>query len=251
MAELKKKSNEPRDYKERFEFVLTTGGNIICQRYFKINNFNPMCLKSYELTRACRNAVAIIDNDIKDKTNTYLEIFAPRVFETNEQMDNFFKNPNHRAKMQYGEGIIVKNNSRTDYAWGDDEPKELGYKFDDGEFTDGVFNDKTTTYRFSFKVDGRDVCVVEWDGVYPKFVRERIDLSNKRGKFVGEDVSRLNFEQYMLYKMVEGKDDLVYGIIKNICVACSYDDPTEYTTDTEGIMSAWKQNNMEISWHTV
>lgn len=251
MTDFKKKSNEPRDYKERFEFVLTTGGNIICQRYFRINNFNPTCLKSYELTRAIRNAAAIIDQDIKDKTNTYLSIFAPRVFETKEQMSNYFENKNHWDGMQYGEGIIVKEDKVTDYSWSDEGPKPLGYKFDDGEITSGVTPDKVTSYQFTFKVDGRDACTVQWDGVYPKFVRERIDLSNKRGKFVGEDVSRLNFEQYLLYKMVKDKEDLVYGIIKNICIACSYDDATEYTIEENEIINSWNYNNQEILYKTV
>ena len=44
MSEIKK-SVEPKDYKERFEFELTVGNNIICQRYFRINNFNPTSLR--------------------------------------------------------------------------------------------------------------------------------------------------------------------------------------------------------------
>lgn len=249
MAEIKKKSNEPRDYKERFEFVLTTNGNIICQRYFKINNFNPMSLNSYELTRACRNAAAIIDADLKDKTNTYLSIMAPQVFETNEQMDEFFKSERNKNRMQLGEGIIVKQNTKTDYFWGGDAPKELGYKFDDGEFTNGVTEDKMTRYVFTFKVDGRNCCTVAWDGIYPKFVRERIDLSNKRGKFNGFDITSLNFEQFLLYKMVQNKQDLVYGIIKNICLACSMDDTNDYTIDDDTIMEDWKHNSNEISFN--
>ena len=40
MSEIKKSAAESKDYKERFEFELTVGNNIICQRYFRINNFN-------------------------------------------------------------------------------------------------------------------------------------------------------------------------------------------------------------------
>lgn len=249
MAELKKKSNEPKDYKERFEFVLTTGGNIICQRYFRINNFNPLSLKSYELTRAVRNAAAVIDNDLKDKTNTYLSIFAPRVFKSVEEMNKHFANPHNHFGMQYGEGLIVTGNPRTDYVWDEGGPKEVGYKFDDSEFVDGIKDEQVVTYRFEFKVDGKTACAVEWDGIYPKFVREKIDLSNKRGKFDPEDVSRLNFEQYLLYKMVQGKEDLVYGIIKNLCTACSFDDSTEYTLDVDEIMDAWNKNSAEILYN--
>ena len=88
-----KKSNEPRDYKERFEFVLTTGGNIICQRYFRINNFNPTSLKSYELTEALRSCVRTIDKDLRDKTQAYLEMYAPKTFDTADEMRAFVANP--------------------------------------------------------------------------------------------------------------------------------------------------------------
>ena len=72
MAEFKQKSAESsKDYKERFEFVFTTGDNIICQRYFRINNFNPTSLRSYVLTNAIRRCAAVIDNDLKDKTQIY------------------------------------------------------------------------------------------------------------------------------------------------------------------------------------
>ena len=249
MAENKKQSTEPRDYKERFEFVLTVGDNIICQRYFRINNFNPTCLKSYELVRAVRSGAAVIDNDIKDKTNTYLSIFAPKIFDTKEQMEKYFSNPQNCSKMQLGEGIVIKDCDKADYYWTDEGPKQLTYKFDDGELTGGITEDKIATYKFTFKIDGKDVCTVQWDGIYPKFVRERIDLSNKRGKFIGEDITRLNFEQYLLYKMVQDKEDLVYGIIKNICTACSYDDSNDYTIDESGIFAELNQNNREILFH--
>ena len=63
-----------KDYKERFEFKLMVGNNIIIQRYFKINNFNPRSLRSFELADAIRNCASVIDNELKSKTQTYLEI---------------------------------------------------------------------------------------------------------------------------------------------------------------------------------
>ena len=68
MVDFKQKSAESqqKDYKERFEFVLTTGGNIICQRYFRIGNFNPISLKSNELMDTIRGCAEMIDNDLKE-----------------------------------------------------------------------------------------------------------------------------------------------------------------------------------------
>ena len=250
MAEIKRQSVEPRDYKERFEFVLTTGGNIICQRYFRINAFNPRSLQSYELMSALRRCAKVIDNDLKDKTAIYLERYAPKVFDSVEEMTNYVtKNAN---RLSLGEGLVVRGNGITDYFYaGNGEWKPLGYKFDDGEMTDNTVESNKSTYKFAFKVDGREVCSVQWDGYYPKFVRDKIDLSNKRGKFDEEDIDRLSFEQYLLYKMAEGRTDLVYGLIKTICTACSYQNSGDYTTTVNAIVDEWNEDSARLAFGAI
>lgn len=245
------KVRTPRNYKERFEFELTVDGNIICQRYFRINEFNPKALMSYELTEALRRCVRTIDNDLKNKTQAYLEMYAPMVFNTEDEMYTFLSNPNNAARLTLGEGIVVRGNKTTDYAVvNNGQIKELGYKFDDGELTEVSPEETKVTYKFAFKVDGRETSAMIWDGYYPKFVRDKIDLTNKRGRFEGDDPSRLSFEQYLLYKMVEGKSDLVYGIIQHICNACSFSEDKEYTTSPDDIMIDWQDgrrcDNMRI-----
>lgn len=249
MAEIKKSFSEPRDYKERFEFVLTTGGNIICQRYFRINAFNPKSLQSYELMSALRKCVNVIDNDLKDKTAIYLEHYAPKVFNSIDEMEAYVSNEKNRERLSLGEGFVVRKNSVTDYFYaGEGKYKPLGYKFDDGELTENSVEDNKSTYKFAFKVDGREVCAVQWDGYYPKFVRDKIDLSNKRGKFEDEDINRLSLEQYLLYKMSEGRVDLVYGLIKTICNACSIQNNNEYTTSVDGIIEEWNADSARLSF---
>ena len=85
MADYRK--NEVRDFKERFEFKLTVGENIICQRYFKINNFNPLSLSSIELADIMRHLAVMVDNDLKDKSQVYLDIMAPQIFHTEQEMN--------------------------------------------------------------------------------------------------------------------------------------------------------------------
>lgn len=248
MSEIKK-SREPKDYKERFEFELTVGNNIICQRYFRINNFNPKSLRSYELTDTIRRCVALIDRDLKDKTHTYLEMYAPKIFNSKEEMLNFVSNPENDNRLTIGEGLVVKGDNKTDYAYdGKGSIIELGYKFDDGELSESSPESNKMTYKFAFKVDGREACVVTWDGYYPKFVRDKIDLSNKRGKFEGEDINRLSFEQYLLYKMVKDKNDLVYGIIMDICHTCSFTDNKDYTSSVDDILNGWNDTNNRALW---
>ena len=249
MSEIKKSAAESKDYKERFEFELTVGNNIICQRYFRINNFNQTALRSYELTEAVRNCVAVIDRDLKDKTHTYLEMYAPKVFDSIEQMEAYVADPSNADRLTFGEGLVVRGNSKTDYVYTKKGGiVELGYKFDDGELTETPIENNKVAYKFAFKVDGREACTMVWDGYYPKFVRDKIDLSNKRGKFDEDEIGRLSFEQYLLYKMVQGKSDLVYGLIKNICQACSNPDNKGYATSVSEIQEGWAETSNRNLW---
>lgn len=229
MVEVKK----AKDYKERFEFKLTVDNNIICQRYFRINNFNPVSLKSHNLSDVITDCVNTIDNDLKQKTNTYLEIFSPMYFNSYEEMEKYFANPVNRSRMSLGQGIVVKGHPH-DYAWGVNGVKGIDLKFDDGELYENKTNN-SAIYKFAFLVDGKEVCTRIWEGRYPKYIRNSIDLANKRGKQLDEDIYHLSFEQYLDYQIVKGKTDLVWGLIKDICVVCSYRDSDDYVLeDTYG-----------------
>jgi hypothetical protein len=204
-------------------------------------------LGSYELTSAIRHCVSVIDNDLKDKTAIYLSRFAPVTFNTVEEMEEFVKN--NAGRFSFGEGFVVRGNKTTDYAYnGNGEVKELGFKFDDGEMSEGDIDSNKSTYVFTFKVDGKDMCSAQWDGYYPKFVRDKIDLSNKRGRFDEDDIDHLSSEQYLLYKMVEGRSDLVYGLIKTICNACSYQNANDYTTSIDGIIDEWNNDSARAAF---
>lgn len=229
MIDLRKQPIQAKDYKERFEFKLTVDDNIICQRYFKINNFNWDSLYSSELTDTINNCVNIIDNELKSKTIDYLEIFAPMYFNSVDEMNSYFENKRNCERMHIGHGIVVKG-SQFDYAWGKDGmPHMLSFKFDDGELNSELTDDDRVTYKFAFLVDGREVCTRIWEGVYPRYIRNSIDLSNKKGRQDIEDISRLNFEQYLDYCIVKGRNDLVWGLIRDICTVCSYKDSNDYT----------------------
>ena len=245
MAEFRK--NEVRDFKDRFEFKLTVGDIIICQRYFKINNFNPLSLSSLELADLMRELSHMIDSDLKDKSQVYLEIMAPRIFNTESEMYDYFSNPNNRKGIRGGHGIVVKENLEHDYAWKSildgngnvvgGNPIPLTFKFDDGEFGRYLTDEDYVEYKLSFIDNGKDldnpkpkeVISIVWTGVYPKYVRNSIDLSNKRGRFENVDIMTLGFDQYLVYKIFNGRQDLIYKIIRDIQVTCSNSDNSWYT----------------------
>ena len=222
MAEVKKQFEQALAFKERFEFRLTVGDDIICQRYFRIGNFNPISLKSMELSDTIRACAQTIDSDLKSKTQIYLEIFAPRIFNTMEEFDKYIESESNREALVRGEGVVIRDVKDHDFAWnGVDKLIPLDFKFEDGEFSEPLTDEDYVTYKFAFLDSGREVCSTVWTGVYPRFVRNSIDLSNKRGKLDQSDIYRVGFEQYILYKLVEGRNAQVWKLVKEICYTCS------------------------------
>ena len=234
MAEVKKQFEQALAFKERFEFRLTVGDDIICQRYFRIGNFNPISLKSNELMDTIRGCAEMIDNDLKSKSLIYLEIFAPRIFKTMDEFDKYIESEKNRDSLIRGEGVVIRDEKDHDFAWnGVDKLVPLTFKFEDGEFSEPLTDDDYVTYKFAFLDYGREVCSTTWVGVYPRFVRNSIDLSNKRGRLYADEIYRVGFEQYILYKLVEGRSDLVWKLVKEICYTCSDSDDSAYTISEE------------------
>ena len=245
----RRKSVEAEDFKERFEFKLTVGDNIICQRYFKIFNYNPLAPVSVELADTIKYLANVIDEDLKDKTYIYMEMMCPQIFNTEDEMYAFFANPRNREHMRGGHGIVVKSNLEHDYAWKhelDADGNTIGgsvipltFKFDDGEFTKTLAPEDYAEYKLSFIDNGvdmnspKEICSTVWTGIYPRYVRNSIDLTNKRGRFNKVDVYSLSFETYLSYKIFGGRPDLVYKVIKDIQSTCSNPDNSWYTTTME------------------
>ena len=93
------------------------------------------------------------------------------------------------------------------------------------------------TFKIVISDNKRDVITKIWDGyAYPKFIRDKVDLSNKYVKVTTKDgqtysyekesffktnEGRLSFEQEVLKGMIIDKPDVLLQITKKICEACS------------------------------
>ena len=220
----------PVDYKEPYEFRLLLGDNIICQRYFRINNFNPLSLGSVELTNTIRACAQMIDDDLKSKSRVYTWHMAPLVFKNEDEMRKWFANPEYVKGVRMGENITLRDEAKTEYTWDGEKLVECEKKIDDGTFTTELTDRDTLTYEFAFYVNDRKVISTSFDGVYPYFIRRNIDLSNMKGKFEGDDVSRLGFDSYILNCLVADHPDLIKKIVKEICYVCSVPEDEYYTT---------------------
>ena len=68
-----------------------------------------------------------------------------------------------------------------------------------------------------------------WDGnVYPRFVRNNIDLSNSKNRYDDDKP----YEAFLLKTLISDRSDLVSPIINEICDVCSMNS-REYTSAME------------------
>lgn len=241
MLKNKQDKKSPSDYKEPYEFRLLIDDNIICQRYFKINNFNPSSLHSIELTDTIRECANMIDEDLKSKTRVYLWHMAPFVFQNEEEMRQWFANPVNHSKVRFFENIILQDKDNTEYTWDGEKLILCEKKICDGTFSTPLSEKDTLTYEFAFYVNDTKVVSTIFDGVYPHYIRRNIDLSNTRGKFEGEDLTRLSFESYILNRLVYDRQDLIKKIVKEICYICSVPENSFYTQ-----VDTFKKPNGEV-----
>ena len=245
----------PNDFKEPYEFRLLIGDNIICQRYFRIFNFNPASLCSSELTDTVRRCAKMIDDDLKSKSRVYSWYMAPLVFNNEEEMRSWFSNPNntfHQNSLKnarIGENIIFKDGTDCKFSWDGEKIITTDKPFEDTTFTSELTDKDVITYEFAFYVNDRKVISTIFDGIYPYYIRRNIDLSNSRGKFKGEDISRLGFESYFLNRLVSDKEDLIYKIIEDICYVCSIRNNSWYTLINEFKDSKGKKVNYNLNYN--
>lgn len=232
--------------KERFEFELTVNGNIICKRYFRINNFNEASVMSVEFMDSVRKCVTLIQDNLRNKACVYTYHNSPLVFDSEEQMKAWFADENNVNvfDVHYGAFAVVREKSGHEYVWlGGDRFRDEGPRGDFNEFVDKDEQEQGTTFRFAVIDYGREwyrnptkrvVAEMQFDGgCYPKFVRNGVDISNgwMRGKNKYEDmeISQLSHESSLYYWCNIGQQDLVPVIIREICEACSEENDSEYT----------------------
>ena len=212
--------------KERFEFLFTVNGNIICQRYFRINKFREDSLGSNELVTAISSCVELINDDLKAKSNIYSWYSAPQVFKSREQMKKWVKNPTfylkapHYAVIDGTDEVYVWNGSQME-PYFNNENNVGGYLKDDGS---------VSIFKFAFLDNGKEIHSLSWDGRnYPKFVRSNIDLSNSKNKYRMENNNYVSPECFIVDRFIASQSDIIPQIVKKICVVCSFPEDVEYS----------------------
>lgn len=217
MSEILKKEVKVIDntqWKERHQFVLSANGNIICQRYFKVNGFNPKSLNSEELYYTIRDIVHMIKGDLESKSRIYMAITMGK----STKLTGFYKG----ERLNGGDAVLVYQ----DYVRGQvtlSNGTVLNKTYIDYDVEEEV-DDSPFTLKFAYLFDDKVVYEEVWDGtVYPKYVRNCIDLSNSNASYKNVDPMRMTFSQQMTKSLNSGRADLIYNIIKLFCDTLSND----------------------------
>ncbi len=207
---------------------------LFCQRYFKVNGFNPKSLNSEELYYTIRDIVHMIKDDLKSKSRIYTAITMGK----STKLTGFYngeKLSNHDAALVFQDDVrgevalsngIVLNKTYIDY--------DVEEEVDDSPFT----------LKFSYLFDDKAVYEEVWDGtVYPKYVRNCIDLSNSNASYKNVDPMRMTFSQQMTKSLNSGRPDLIYNIIKLFCDTLSNDVDDDGNSIDKGYTTSVKYGN--------
>ena len=215
-------------YKERFQFIVYSNDNIICQRYFRINGFNSDSIGSVELCQTLEECVQMIKEDLEHKSFVYQTLINDEPV----KLTGFVDDPAHisdlcRIGSTLVEGDVELSDGRTvekSYLYYETKADEM---YGDSE----QLNPWDVTFKFEFRVDDRPVYERIWDGtVYPKHIRNSVDLSNT-GSNLNPSSILLNSIDGVLQYVKLGRPNLVYLIIRKIVNIMSggYDNPEKYT----------------------
>jgi hypothetical protein len=237
--------------KERFEFVLTSNGNVVCQRYFRIHGFKSESELSLQLVGhgfdtndsqkvyfegALERCARMIHEDLVHKSKMYLWYSAPHTFRNETEMESWVKNQTFNIPVP---SFVAMQENENVYVWGGEtmqpyivngtpcEPFEA--RFNRNDYFQSP-DEQPVNLKLSFLDNGREVCSIEWNAnIYPRFVRTNIDLSNSKNKYKNPEQFSI-VEATLVDIMIENRQDLIPLIVREFCQACSFENANEYAT---------------------
>ena len=211
-------------FRDRFRFLFSANDNIVCERFFKINYFNNASVFSEELGDTIRNIVGRIQADMESKSRIHTWYTDPSPVKLTG-----FK-PDGMGFAEEGGTYLVYDTPNTPKEIEEEvKPYDVTFKFDFQMAQNVEMNQEDGKPSFS---NYKSLYCVIWDGtVYPKDVRNSVDLSNSMSSYRNCDVSAMNFIRTLNYRMILGKSDLIYETIKRICDTTSGEGKT-YTNSS-------------------
>lgn len=206
-------------FKERFQFILYSNDNIVCQRYFRIIGYNNEAIGSVELFDALEQCVNAIKEDLWKKSFVYQSIVNNNPTKATGFVNDVVEiknpeiwNPDVLLLGRKVDETVVLSDGRV-------IEKEFIEHFYD---VDALYGENEElkpwdiTFKFELRVDERPVYERIWDGtVYPKHIRNSVDLANT-GSDMDPSKVYLNSIDGVLQYVKIGRPNLIYQIIKQI-----------------------------------
>ena len=168
-----------------------------------------------ELYETIRDIVGLIKGDLASKSRVYTAVTMNK----RSKLTGFYKGEelslddailaygdNYEGEVELSNGVVL-NKTYIDY-----------------EVVEEEIDNTPFIFKFSYLFDDKVVYEEIWDGsVYPKYVRNSVDLSNSNASYKYTDPMRMSFSQQITKHLTEGRIDLIYTIIKMLCGALSND----------------------------
>jgi hypothetical protein len=93
----------------KFEFLLTLGGNIICQRYFNVKDHNHKARRSMDMHENVKNICSEIEYDLKIKSSNYLCENQNYILNSESVEDSNGKDNDHfLMEIKIGEDVFIQ-----------------------------------------------------------------------------------------------------------------------------------------------
>lgn len=231
-------------YKNKFQFLIWVNDNVICQRYFKINGFNEESIHTEDFHNCMSGIVRSIQQDLESKSRIFMaytnmnEPMKMTGFLTEEEVEKYgasflmaVTNPNYTVPSVAPDGKVFRptfinypETTINEYLESD--------KPDENEFV----------FKFAFLIDDVPVFEKIWDGnVYPKFVRNGVDLTNSYATYDSKDTSSISFGSAIVRYMQRDKINLINDFIHRICDTLSNTFSSEY--EYTKTMAVYKNND--------
>ena len=169
----------------------------------------------------------MIEKDLKEKTQLYLEYTAPQIFKDRDEMIELLTKGNiNLSDLTF----IVFEDSDDAYVYTDGKCVPYEKAISKTDYLADENNSDQILFKFAFLDEGNEVASKTWDGsVYPRFIRTNVDLSNSKNKYRQEN----NFspiEAFRIDLFNEDREDLIPKIVKVLYSTCSHQDADSYTS---------------------
>lgn len=226
-------------YKSKFQFLIWINDYVICQRYFKINGFNEESVHSAEFNDCMNGIVRSIQSDLESKSRVFMwytnitEPLKMTGFLSEEEIETYGSDFFNTLANQKFEGAISAPDGKVFEKTQMYYDEKTCYDYSDG----GRPEEGEFIFRFAFLIDDVPVFEKIWDGnVYPKFVRNGVDLANNYSLMDKKDTNTMSFGNFLNYSMQKGKNNLISEFIRKICetLSNSFTEEYVYTVNMDG-----------------